>query len=95
TANAATRWSSAATDPQWLQVDLGSSQTVCKVGLTWESAYGTAFKIQVSDNATAWTDAYSTTTGTGGTQNLTVTGTGRYIRLYGTARATGYGYSLW
>jgi beta-glucosidase len=24
-----------------------------------------------------------------------VTGTGRYIRMYGTARATQYGYSLW
>src|SRR2546430_5876076 len=38
---------------------------------------------------------YSTTTGTGGTQNLSVTGTGRYIRMYGTARGTQYGYSLW
>ena len=25
----------------------------------------------------------------------TVTGTGRYVRMYGTARATAYGYSLW
>jgi beta-glucosidase len=24
-----------------------------------------------------------------------VTGTGRYVRMYGTARATQYGYSLW
>ncbi len=38
---------------------------------------------------------YSTTTGTGGTQTLNVSGTGRYIRMYGTARATQYGYSLW
>ena len=28
-------------------------------------------------------------------QTLTVTGTGRYVRMYGTARATAYGYSLW
>jgi hypothetical protein len=28
-------------------------------------------------------------------QTLDVTGTGRYLRLYGTARATQYGYSLW
>ncbi|MFF7154606.1 discoidin domain-containing protein [Streptomyces sp. NPDC008139] len=93
--NAGTRWSSAAGDPQWLQVDLGSSQAVCKVGLTWEAAYATAFKIQVSDNGTTWTDVYSTTTGAGGAQNLTVSGTGRYVRMNGTARATGYGYSLW
>ena len=28
-------------------------------------------------------------------QTLNVTGTGRYVRMYGTARATAYGYSLW
>jgi hypothetical protein len=28
-------------------------------------------------------------------QTLPVSGTGRYIRMYGTARATPYGYSLW
>ncbi|MFI9571932.1 discoidin domain-containing protein [Microbispora rosea] len=93
--DAGTRWSSAAADPQWLQVDLGSATTICKVVLTWEAAYATAFKIQVSGNATTWTDLYSTTTGTGGTQTLDVTGSGRYVRLYGTARATGWGYSLW
>ncbi|MGW0589147.1 galactose-binding domain-containing protein [Streptosporangium sp. NPDC002607] len=90
-----TRWASAASDPQWLQVDLGSSQPICQTVLTWESAYGKAFKIQISDNGTTWTDVYSTTTGTGGTQTLDVTGTGRYVRMYGTARGTGYGYSLW
>ncbi|MFI1095243.1 discoidin domain-containing protein [Streptomyces sp. NPDC020917] len=90
-----TRWSSAFSDPQWLQVDLGASVPVCGVTLNWEAAYATSFKIQVSDNGTAWTDAYSTTAGTGGVQNLTVSGTGRYVRVYGTARATAYGYSLW
>jgi beta-glucosidase len=24
-----------------------------------------------------------------------VSGSGRYVRMYGTARATGYGYSIW
>ncbi|MEV5750736.1 beta-1,3-glucanase family protein [Actinoallomurus sp. NPDC052308] len=94
--NTGTRWSSAFSDPQWLQIDLGSSQQICQVTLTWEAAYGKAFQIQVSDNPSAgWTTIYSTTTGTGGTQTLSVTGTGRYIRMYGTARGTQYGYSLW
>ncbi|WP_333770161.1 glycoside hydrolase family 3 C-terminal domain-containing protein [Streptomyces sp. IBSBF 2435] len=93
--NTGTRWSSAFTDPQWLQVDLGSSQPISKVVLNWEAAYATAFKIQTSANGTSWTDVYSTTTATGGTQTLNVTGTGRYVRMYGTARATAYGYSLW
>jgi hypothetical protein len=93
--NTGTRWSSAFSDPQWLEVDLGSSQSICQVGLNWETAYATAFQIQVSTDNTNWTTIYSTTTGTGGTQTLSVTGTGRYIRMYGTARATQYGYSLW
>jgi hypothetical protein len=93
--NTGTRWSSAFADPQWLQVDLGSSQQVCQVVLSWETAYGSAFQLQVSDNASSWTTLYSTTTGTGGTQTLDVSGTGRYLRLYGTARSTQYGYSLW
>jgi hypothetical protein len=93
--NTGTRWSSAFSDPQWLQVDLGSSQTICKVVLNWETAYGKAFQIQTSPDGTNWTSIFSTTTGTGGIQTLNVTGTGRYIRMYGTARATPYGYSLW
>jgi hypothetical protein len=93
--NTGTRWSSAFSDPQWLQVDLGSSQSICQVTLNWEAAYATAFQIQTSADGTNWTAIYSTTTGTGGTQTLTVSGTGRYIRMYGTARATAYGYSLW
>ena len=93
--NTGTRWSSAFSDPQWLEVDLGSSQNICQVGLDWEAAYAKAFQIQVSADNTNWTTIYSTTTGTGGNQTLSVSGTGRYIRMYGTARATPYGYSLW
>jgi F5/8 type C domain-containing protein/glycosyl hydrolase family 64 (putative beta-1,3-glucanase) len=93
--NTGTRWSSAFSDPQWLQVDLGSSSSICQVVLTWEAAYATAFQIQTSPDGTTWTSIYSTTAGTGGTQTLNVTGTGRYIRMFGTARATPYGYSLW
>jgi len=93
--NTGTRWSSAFSDPQWLEVDLGSTQNICQVGLDWEAAYATAFQIQVSTDNTNWTTIYSTTSGTGGNQTLSVTGTGRYIRMYGTTRATPYGYSLW
>ncbi len=89
-----TRWSSQSADPQWLQVDLGASDTITSVTLYWQHAYGKAFQIQTSDDAVNWTSIYSTTTGTGGTQNLTVAGTGRYVRMYGTVRGTQYGYSL-
>jgi len=90
-----TRWSSAFTDPQWLRVDLGSTQSICKVVLNWEAAYATAYQIQVSPDGSTWTSIYSTTTGAGGTQTLAVNGSGRYIRVYATGRATQYGDSLW
>ncbi|OWV11515.1 sialidase [Micromonospora wenchangensis] len=93
--NTGTRWSSAFSDPQWLQVDLGARATLSQVTLVWEAAHARAFQIQTSDNGTTWTTVWSTTTGTGGTQTVPVTGSGRYVRMYGTTRATGYGYSLW
>ncbi|GHO42067.1 discoidin domain-containing protein [Ktedonospora formicarum] len=63
--NVNTRWGSAFSDPQWLQIDLGSSQTICQVVLQWEAAYATAYQIQVSNDASNWTTIYTTTTGTG------------------------------
>ncbi|MFH7595640.1 family 20 glycosylhydrolase [Streptomyces racemochromogenes] len=91
-----TRWSSAYRDPQWLQVDLGGVRDVARVVLRWEAAYGKSFQVQLSDDAAAWRTVYSTTTGTGGLQDLTgLTGSGRYVRVYATQRGTGYGYSLY
>jgi hypothetical protein len=93
--NTGTRWSSAFSDPQWLQVDLGSTHTISQVNLNWEAAYAKAFQIQTSNDGTNWTTIYSTTSGTGGNQTLNVSGSGRYVRVYGTQRATQYGYSLY
>jgi hypothetical protein len=94
--NLATRWASAWSDPQWIYVDLGATYNITEVELYWENAYATSFQIQVSSNAATWTPIYSTTTGLGGVQDLTgLSGTGRYVRMYGTKRGTAYGYSLW
>ncbi|MDQ1715828.1 MAG: hypothetical protein QOC60_1773, partial [Frankiaceae bacterium] len=93
--NTGTRWASAFADPQWIQVDLGSSQSICKVVLNWEAAYGKSYQIQTSADGTTWTSIYSTTTGAGGIETLNISGTGRYVRMYGTVRGTAYGYSLW
>lgn len=93
--DAGTRWASAFSDPQWIMVDLGATHDVHRVVLRWEAAYGRAFQVQVSPDGAAWTTLYQTTTGAGGVQDLAVNGTGRYVRLYGTARGTAWGYSLW
>src|SRR5262249_29660437 len=90
-----TRRSSPLSDPQWIYVDLGGPATITQVVLNWEAAYGTGYRIDVSNDATNWSTIYTTTTGRGGIETLNISGTGRYVRMYGTARATGYGYSLW
>src|SRR5258706_611379 len=86
-----TRWESAWSDPQWLQLDFGSSATFCRVVLNWEAAYGKSYEIQTSDDATTWTSIYSTTTGNGGLDDLSLFGSGRYLRMYGTVRGTTFG----
>lgn len=93
--NDGSRWSSAFSDPQWIKVDLGASASVSQIVLKWEAAYATGYRIEFSTDNSTWTTAYSTTTGPGGTETLNVSGTARYVRLTGTARATPYGYSLW
>ncbi len=89
-----TRWSSLSSDPQWLEVDLGTPTAICSVGILWEAAYATAFQIQVSNDNSTWTTVYSTTTGTGGQETFPISTTARYIRMYGTVRATTFGYSI-
>jgi beta-glucanase (GH16 family) len=93
--NTGTRWSSAFSDPQWIYVDLGATASISRVVLNWETAFGRAYQIQTSTNATTWTTIFSTTTGAGGVETLNISGSGRYVRMYGTTRATQYGYSLW
>ncbi|MBA3470514.1 MAG: cellulose binding domain-containing protein [Herpetosiphonaceae bacterium] len=89
------RWASAYSDPQWIRIDLGATRSISRVVLKWEAAYGRAYQIQTSADGSSWTPIYSTTTGDGGSDDLAVSGSGRYIRLYGTARGTQWGYSLW
>jgi hypothetical protein len=95
--NTGTRWETDFSDPHWITVDLGMSYEIGQVVLNWEGAFGSSYEIQISDDATfaTYTTIFSTTTGDGGIDDLTVNGTGRYVRMYGSVRGTPYGYSLW
>ncbi len=90
-----TRWSSRFADPQWIQVDLGTTARLHQVVLRWETAHARAYRIELSTDGSTWTTAHTTTAGTGGVQTLDITGTARHVRMYGTERATPWGYSLW
>jgi hypothetical protein len=94
--NLTTRWASGWSDPQWLKVDLGNEQTVSRVVLRWETAYGKSYRVEVSRDGTSWQQVYATTTGDGGTDVARFGATqARYVRVTGTQRGTSYGYSLY
>jgi type 1 glutamine amidotransferase len=93
--NAGTRWGSAFADPQSITVDLGSVRRVDRARLVWEAAYARGYQVQLSDDNSAWRTVYTTTTGDGGTDEVTVNANGRYLRVLGTQRGTQWGYSLW
>jgi acyl-homoserine lactone acylase PvdQ len=91
-----TRWGSTFSDPQSITVDLGSVQRVGRTILRWENAYGRAYRIDVSSDGTNWRTVYSTTAGNGDEDNVSFApADARFVRMAGTQRATGYGYSLW
>ena len=93
--NPGTRWASAWSDPQWIQVDLQGTYNINRVVLNWEAAYGEAYQIQVSDDANNWRTIFSTNNGNGGVDELNVSGQGRYLRMLGSRRGSRWGYSLW
>lgn len=93
--NLATRWESAQSDPQSIQVDLGSAQEIDYVKLNWEGAYGKAYSIDVSTNGSDWTTVFLTSGGNGGLDEIRFHPVqARYVKVNGTARGTNYGYSL-
>jgi hypothetical protein len=95
--NASTRWPSQYSDPQWIYVDLGQRYHVDRVILHWETAYARFYQLQISDDAVNWLPlTTSSLDSDGGIDTLfNLNGTGRFVRVYGSARATQWGYSLW
>lgn len=93
--NPATRWSSNYSDPQWIYVDLGSTQNIARVKITWETAHARDYEIQVSTDASNWTTIRTVVNNSTLVNDLTgLSGSGRYVRMYGTARGTMWGYSI-
>lgn len=89
-----TRWSSQFSDPQNIYVDLGAIHQLCQVRLFWEVAYALDFTIDLSDDGLSWTPAATITGNTLSKNVINITGSGRYVRMNGTARGTTFGYSL-
>jgi CxxC motif-containing protein (DUF1111 family) len=92
--NLSTRWSSAFNDQQWIYLDFGATATYSRVEINWENAHATDYQIQTSDDAVTWTTILTVSGSKGGTEDLTVSGSGRYLRMNGITRSTPYGYSI-
>ncbi len=91
-----TRWaSSGSKDPESIYVDLGAKFDICTVKLYWEAALAKDFQIQVSDDATNWITLKTIVGNILYSNTISVKGSGRYVRMYGTGRSTNFGYSLY
>eukprot|EP01051_Picozoa_sp_SAG22_P006118 SAG22_NODE_389_length_11276_cov_12.397244_6_plen_1512_part_00 len=103
--NDGSRWESAFTDPQWLELDLGSVRQLCAAQIKWEAAYSRDFMIQKSATGSVDAEDWSPILTVMAQELphvrdqvsyiLTANSTARYVRFYGTARATVWGHSFW
>ena len=104
--NIATRWESThRVDPQSLTVDLGAAYSLSEVIIKWEAANAASYRIDGSLDGSTWTHSVASFsggiwdpgTGVRRTDTLAVSGSYRYVRMYGQTRPAGnvYGYSIW
>jgi hypothetical protein len=97
-------------DPSWIYVDLGFDVQLSRVILNWELASAKTYLLQVAPDGTCagngagclgtdtpWTTVHTSPTYTvedRRTDDIAISGTGRYVRMLGLTRTTGYGYSI-
>lgn len=93
------RWASARTHDQWIQVDLNKVYKVDQIKITWEDAYGVDYELKGSVNGKDWFTIKNVTGNVAKENNHTGLGDieARYIKLIGTKAANNakYGYSIY
>lgn len=91
------RWESEWTDPQWLVIDLKKAQPLHSLLIFWETAFGKAYDLSISNDGKTWTGVFSTTTGDGDADEIPFPEgcTARFLKLDFTRRGTQWGYSIW
>ncbi len=69
--------------PEWLQVDLGGSETINRAVIAWRAkSYAASFEVQVSNDQTAWSTVVSATRSDEGTDDFTFPEvSARYVRV--------------
>lgn len=90
-----TYWRSYGHSTEWLAIDLGSAKTLTKIVVNWSgSSYAKSFRVETSSDGANWTSRYSTSSGYGGVNTITLSPVGaRYARVYCTY-ANDYDYRV-
>ncbi len=89
------RWSSGFSDDQFLVLDYGRTVTINRVHIDWERAHANQYELQVSSDGSNWTTIKSVPNSQGGSEDWTgLSAQGRYLRMKGIQRSSGYGYSI-
>ena len=96
--NLSSRWANNnTTEPEtsWIYVDLENRFTINQVVIKWQAAYATDYDVEISDNTT-FTNAtkINVNNGDGATDEVQISGTGRYLRIYCNKKAPVWGYSI-
>jgi hypothetical protein len=99
------RWSSAwdpreadeNPDDEWIYVDLGRAYDVERIVLNWNTAYGSAYDVDVSFDGVVWLTVHEERSGDGNIDEVVLPApvSSRYVRMHGLNRATDRGFSLW
>jgi hypothetical protein len=75
---------------EWIEVDLGSSESISRVVLEWDDNFATNYDIRISMDQSTWTTVFSTTSGDGGSDTVTFSSTpARYVRMASTNWSNG------
>ncbi len=95
-----TRWGTAEADPKELIIDLGAVRNINQVAMVWETASAKDYTIQVSEDGNDYTTVAAITGAAEGAYRLDTIDfadavSARYVKVYGTARTTQWGYSIW
>jgi len=101
--NLGTRWETvhgSAADPSSVMIDMKQVNTIHRITLVWEDAAAANYTVDTSLDGQVWANQVVVTgnpaVNPSATLNYGPFGVqARYVRMYGTARATQYGYSMY
>lgn len=70
---------------EWIKVDLQNSANISQVVLEWEAYYASSYTLQVSSDDVVWSSVYSTSSGDGGADTISLNQvSARYVLLEST-----------